>query len=949
MKPKNKSYSIIASPLRLFAMVIITLLALMLIPSIRLTPVVLADGIIIPEPPICLRCPVPPPPPREVPYLTVQSHHVNVTIDRQVATTRVDQVFRNDSPWSLEGTYIFPLPEDAAINEFSMWIDGQKVEGQLYTKEEARRIYNEIVRRRLDPALLEYIGRDLFQASIFPIDPGDTRRVVIEYSEILPVDNGLVKYVYPLSTEKFSAKPLEDVSVSVEIESNEALKAVYSPSHPISVDRESDFTALAGWEDRDVLPETDFVLYYTVSQEDLGLNLLSYKNEDEDGFFSMLIAPSIEVDEIIEKDVILVLDTSGSMEGEKMRQAQDALTFVLDHLNPGDRFNIVAFSTGARSFSTSLEPLSALPEARRFVQDLRAEGSTDINRALLEAIASLDSHSERPAIIIFLTDGLPTSGVTEPDLILNNIDQTTASNVRIFPFGVGDDVDTFLLDSLARQQRGASAYVRPGERVDEAVSGFYAKVSTPVLADVNLRVDGVRIEDTYPFPLPDIFAGTQLIVVGRYRTGGPATVTLEGTVNGRLERFEYEDLTFARSGGQDFIPRLWATRKIGHLLNQIRLHGESKEAIDQIVKLSIRYGIITPYTSFLVEEPEEALSQAGREGIVQREVEALRMTPTAPSSGADAVDLSVASEALEKAAAAPSPQAFPAQPEAENRLDTAGASGGVLPEPIVNTIADKAFILRDGVWTDTTFDPDRMTTTRFSFASQDFLNFLEMHPEAARFFAQGERVIVVLDGVAYETTSASPDALVTDPATTASKPTAVIPAADQTPAAPTTGLTQEVQVTLKANNTQGPAPLTVTFEGTLVGGPDNNPEFYCVAETFEFDDGTSQMTSPACQPWTEAAVIQRDFTIRHTYDWPGTYYAQFSLGNNSHPVRSNLVRIIVEEGEKSSEAVPAIGGPSLELVFLTTPVLRSVILMGTLLLAGLLLVGVLIRHRRAKV
>ncbi|MFQ5576563.1 MAG: VIT domain-containing protein, partial [Anaerolineae bacterium] len=516
----------------------------------------LADGIIIPEPPICFPpCPFPPPPPRETPYLPVQNHRVSVTIDRQVATTRVEQVFRNDTHWALEGTYIFPLPQEAAISEFAMWIDGQKVEGQLYTKEEARRIYDDIVRRRLDPALLEYIGRDLFQASIFPIEPGDTRRVVIEYAQILPVDNGLVQYVYPLSTEKFSARPLEEVSISVEIESADPIKAVYSPGHPVSVDRPDDYRALIGWEDRDVTPNTDFALYYTLSPEDLGLNLLSYKAEDEDGFFTMLIAPQVEQGEVIDKDVVLVLDTSGSMEGEKMKQARKALTFVLNHLNPGDRFNVVAFSTGVRSFSNRPEPQSAIPQARRFVEQLRAEGSTDINRALLEAIAGLDDDTARPAILIFLTDGLPTSGVTEPDFILNGVTQAAPANVRIFPFGVGDDVDTFLLDSLARELRGASAYVRPGQRVDEAVSGFYAKVSTPVLADITLDVAGVTIEETYPYPLPDLFAGTQLVVTGRYRRGGPARVSLRGTVNGRPQTFTYDDLTFVRRGGPDFIPR----------------------------------------------------------------------------------------------------------------------------------------------------------------------------------------------------------------------------------------------------------------------------------------------------------------------------------------------------------------------------------------------------------
>lgn len=701
----------------------------------------LADGVIIPEPPICIDCPVPPPPPRETPYLTVQNHHVSVTIDRQVATTRVEQVFRNDSQWSLEGTFIFPIPENAAINQFSMWIDGEKVDGQLYTKEEARRIYDDIVRRRLDPALLEYVGRDLFQARIFPIDPGDTRKVVLEYSQILPADGGLVSYVYGLSTEKFSPKPLEDVSITVNIRSDDPIKAVYSPSHPVSIDRPDDYRATVGWEARDVRPDTDFALYYSVSPQDLGLNLLSYKNGDEDGFFTMLIAPSIKSDEIVDKDVVLVLDTSGSMEGEKMTQAQDALNFVLNHLNPNDRFNVVAFSTGVRAFSNGLEPVSAVPEAERFVQNLRAEGSTDINRALLEALSSLPDDSARPAIIIFLTDGLPTSGVTEADQILASVTQSAPKNTRIFPFGVGDDVDTFLLDSLARELRGASAYVRPGERVDEAVSGFYAKVSTPVLADVELLVDGVTLSDTYPYPLPDIFAGTQLVVTGRYPRGGAATVTLRGTVNGRAQEFRYDDLTFARDGGAEFIPRLWATRKIGYLLNQIRLHGENPEAIDQIVKLSIRYGIITPYTSFLVEEPTDALTQSGRNAMVQEEVEAMSAAP-APSSGAAAVEKAVESMALESADMA-APMAVEGSP-------------GVSQMPAVTAVGEKAFVLHDGVWTDTTFDAETMTARPLAFASDEMLQLLAENPAAAKYFSLGDTVIVVLNGTAYQTTP--PDA-----------------------------------------------------------------------------------------------------------------------------------------------------------------------------------------------
>jgi Ca-activated chloride channel family protein len=677
----------------------------------------------------------------------VQNHRVNVTIEDQVATTRIDQTFRNDSQWSLEGTYIFPLPENAAISDFAMWINGQRVEGQLYTKEEARRIYDNIVRRRLDPALLEYVGRDLFQASIFPIDPGDTRQVQIEYSELLPVDNGLVQYVYPLSTERFSGKALENVAITVEVKSNDAIKAIYSPSHPVSIDRDGNFKALVGWEDFEVKPSTDFILYYTVSAEDVGVNLLSFKARAEDGFFVLLVAPNVESGPVIEKDVSLVLDTSGSMEGEKMEQARDALKFVLDHLNPGDRFNIIAFNTGVRSFSNRPEPLSALPEAHRFVDNLAPGGSTDINRALLEAINAADQ--SRPTIVIFLTDGLPTSGVVETPLILNNISQNATPNLRIFPFGVGDDVDTILLDTLAQEQRGVTAYVRPGDRVDEQVSAFYAKVSTPVLADISLEVSGVRIEDSYPFPLPDLFAGGQLILTGRYRAGGPASLTLSGEVNGQRRTFRYEELTFATDayrplggGPADFIPRLWATRKVGYLLNQIRLRGENREIIDEIVNLSVRYGIITPYTSYLVEEPELALSQEGRSRLADEEFATAAEAPAAAVSGEQAVSKAVGQNALAEAEMAAAPPQLAAAPGEPNQ------AGGV------SVVGDKAFVLKDGVWTDTTFDPTLMATTTLPFPSDLFFEFLLDRPELGQYFALGARVIVVSDGVAYETVAA---------------------------------------------------------------------------------------------------------------------------------------------------------------------------------------------------
>jgi Ca-activated chloride channel family protein len=689
---------------------------------------VFADGIIIPDPPICIDCPVPPPP--EPVWLTIKYHHVDVTIRDQVAVTHVDQVFLNESRWQIEGTYVFPLPADAAVSDFSMWVDGQKFEGELLDRDQARRIYEEIVRQRRDPALLEYIDRGAFRVSIFPIPPGEERRVELEYSQVLSADGGLVRYSYPLDTERFSARPLQDVSVSVSIESPEAIKAIYSPSHNVAVDRDGDYRARVGYEERDVLPDRDFELVYTISPEDVGLNLLSYREGDADGFFLMLVAPPVEVDreQVVAKDVLLILDTSGSMEGEKLEQAKEALIYVLEHLNEGDRFNVTDFSTGVRQYARGLQPARQRDEAITWVRGLAASGGTDINRALLETLAGVDA--ERPAILIFLTDGQPTEGEVEADRILANFAGATRPNVRLFAFGVGDDVNTILLDTLAQEQRGASGYVRPGQRIDEEVSAFYAKVSTPLLADIAIEVEGVHVEDTYPYPLPDLFAGTQLVIVGRYREGGPAVIRLTGRINEQEQRFTYEGY-FEQAGGDRFVPRLWATRKIGYLLNQIRLHGESRELVDEIVELSIRYGIVTPYTSYLVQEDADVFTREGRESIAAEEMRALSAAPT-QVAGAPAVEKAVEQEAIRGA-------------------DRAAAPSGVAAE-VVKVVGDKVFVYRDGAWTDTTFDPSRMRTQKVGFGGESYFDLLAARPDMGIYFALGDRVIVVVNGVAYEVT-----------------------------------------------------------------------------------------------------------------------------------------------------------------------------------------------------
>ncbi|MDP2948377.1 MAG: VIT domain-containing protein, partial [Chloroflexota bacterium] len=567
-----------------------------------------ADGIVIPEP-------IEPTPPDRVvyPFLPIKYHRVEVEIDDQVAQVKVDQAFLNESDRPLEATYIFPLPEDAAISDFALYVEGERLEGRILDKEKARAIYEEIVRHRRDPALLEYVGRNTFQAQVFPIPPHGERRIQIAYTQVLAQEGGLVHLVYPLNTEKFSPRPLEEVAISVEVSSKSPIKAVYSPSHDVAISRQDERHVSVSYEANDVTPSTDFELFYSLSPDDFGLNLVTYRQGDDDGFFLLLAAPKADFAqrEVVAKDVMLVVDVSGSMAGEKLEQAQEAANFILDHLNPDDRFNILAFSTNVDLYAETLQGAGRADDARSFVRRLAASGGTNINEALLTALAALPG--ERPELLIFLTDGLPTVGVTEAGQIVANVQEAAAPTVRLFAFGLGDDVNTILLDSIAQDNRGVSDYVRPGQDIAEAVSAFYEKVSTPVLADISLDFGAIDVSDIYPQPLPDLFVGSQLVMVGRYRDEGSETLRLSGTVNGRTQSFSYPGQVFpSRSTEMDFLPRLWATRKIGYLLNQVRLHGSERELIDEIVELSLRYGVMTPYTSFLVEEDVPIFSPEGR-------------------------------------------------------------------------------------------------------------------------------------------------------------------------------------------------------------------------------------------------------------------------------------------------------------------------------------------------
>jgi Ca-activated chloride channel family protein len=667
--------------------------------------------------------------------LVIRYHHVTVSIQDQLAVTHVDQVFYNPNDWTIEGTYIFPIPDDAAVSGFTLWVDGQPVEGQVLDATQARQTYEQIVATMRDPALLEYIGRGAVQARIFPIAPQGERRIELEYTQALPAEGGLVRYVYPLNTEQFSALPIESVTISVDIQSSTPIRAVYSPSHEVGVSRDSDHRVKVGYEAANVLPNIDFALYYSVGDSE-AFHLLSYRdpfdNTDLDGFFLVLLAPRIKtVDQIIPKDLLLVLDRSGSMDGEKFQQAQLATQYILDNLNSKDRFNIISFSTGIQMCANGLRPASEASEAQNWLDGLRAEGSTDINRALLEAAAMVDP--ERSTYLIFMTDGLPTEGVTDSQSILSNFSANAPDNVRLFAFGVGYDVDTILLDTISQDHHGRSTYVQPGMQLDETLSSFYNGISTPVLTSLDISFNDVSTYDLYPYPLPDLFASSQVILLGRYKDGGTTDVRLTGEVNGERQTFTFTDQVFVEKSPskslQASIPRLWATRKIGYLLNEIRLQGANQEIIDQIVRLSIRYGIVTPYTSYLVTD-KAPLGEAEQQRLANETYGQMLAMPTQAPSGQAAVQSAANAGAMQGAASAP------------ELKDEASST--------VRVLGSRTFVLSDGTWIDTAFDPDTMHSTAVEFLSPDYFALVAANPELADAFALGEKVIAMSEGVVYE-------------------------------------------------------------------------------------------------------------------------------------------------------------------------------------------------------
>jgi Ca-activated chloride channel family protein len=574
--------------------------------------IALADGMMLPLPGET-----------DADYVAVRYHHVEVRVENGHAVTRVEQEFYNPHDFPVQSQYLFPIPPEAMLTSFQATVDGQPQVMRRQDPAATNEALNAVVAQQRDPSLLAYTDWESLALDL-DLSPGASRKMSLEYEEVLAPSGGLYRYRYVLGTERYSYLPLEEVSVSVEVESSQGLASLYSPSHPVVTQRQGATRAQVRWEAEGVRPSEDFELYYAPADAGFGGGLLTGQRDGHDHFL-FVFSPSLEQRqaETLPKDIVFVIDRSGSMDGEKMEQARNALHFVLGQLGENDRFSVVAFDDRLRVLDWNLLPAEqgSLRDARRFVDRLAADGSTDLEAALQAGLEILERGPARsaPRMVVFLTDGLPTAGVTDGALIAQLVGRSNADvAARMHVFGVGYDVNSHLLDRLAAENGGTVTYVQPGENLVTALTGFYEGIARPVLTDVQVEFEGLEASDQFPAEIPDLFQGSSLLLTGRYQAAGSrATVHVRGRAGEDLREYVYH-FDLAETGQRDFVPRLWATRYIGALLDEVRIEGESAALVQEMRMLGLAYGLVTPYTTFVIQGQLEGAASADNMALYER-------------------------------------------------------------------------------------------------------------------------------------------------------------------------------------------------------------------------------------------------------------------------------------------------------------------------------------------
>lgn len=713
--------------------------------------------------PMPVPTPVPPRPEDGLP-LEMSGYNVEGTVAPGGAELTYDIAFRNPTDRRLEGVLLIPIPADTVLSGFTMTSGGKTMKGELLDAAQARGVYEAIVRSQQDPGLLELVGERLVRASVFPIEPRATVTVRLVASQAVRSSGGLYQLTVPMRSATMTGSVTRGAAVRLRLTSDADLRSVYSPQPGAIIKKDGERSAVLTYKADGTL--TDLDLFFSTARDPLAAGLLAHRLPGEEGTFMLTLTPKREeAGAAIPKDVLFIVDRSGSMEeGGKMAQAKKALAHCLKSLGPKDRFGLVDFATGVGSLESALLPATKENVARalRYVDTLEAAGGTNIEGALAEGLPMLKAGGGAPPpggenvpMVFFLTDGLPTVGSTDVQAILRAAQERNRDlRARIFAFGVGEDVNTLLLDKLADANRGARDYVKPGEDIEHKVSSLYQKVSRPALTDVRLEWDGVEVSQVTPKQGADLFYGSELLVMGRFKAGGKGKLTVTGKSGGKTTRFEYPVDLPESAERNSFLPKLWANMKVAEELDGIRLSGRADpEVIETITKIAKRYGIVTPYTSYLVLEEGMAMPQAAQ--MMRREADTLAMEAAssgfAGGAGASrrAQNASRVLGAMKFAAPAAVRGSFDAaENEAKDEMRARG-------ERVAQTrqAGGKTFYLRGGVWTDGAVEAEAAApkkTVAVKALSEEYFALLAKEPGLGRFFALGGDVTVLYGGTVYK-------------------------------------------------------------------------------------------------------------------------------------------------------------------------------------------------------
>ncbi len=694
--------------------------------------------------------------------VVVQSVSTKIDIVEQVATTDTELQLLNQGSQPLEAELMLPVPEGATVRSFSYEGAGGGERLKILPWAEAKRIYEAIVAESRDPGLLEFAGYNAIRSSVFPIAPGRSLRVWLSYEQLLTADGDRIDYVLPRSESL--AHRGTTWRLNATIRSKRPISTVYAPSHNIVQLTRDPNTVTLQLADRAAEQPGSFRLSYLVERGQLSASLLAYPDPSVGGGYFLLLAsvPRQAGDgprDERNREITLVLDRSGSMRGEKFEQARASAIQVLEGLRTGESFNIIDFSTAVSQFAAGPVDKNAttMADAVRYLNSLDPDGGTNIHGALLDALRAAPRGDMLP-LVLFLTDGLPTTGIVDEARIRDDVARANTRNRRIFTFGVGYDVNAPLLDKLAEASRGASVNVLPGENIELAVSSVFRRLEGPALEAPQLTalnsrdaVDTQVIFDAIPAALPDLFNGDQLVVLGKYRGNRPIRLRLQGQAAGAPRTYEFQFSLENASSANSFVPRLWATRRISTLVDAVRQLGASgpsaagssdprvRELVDEIVSLSSRFGVLTEYTAFLATDgvagPNMTM-QIDKMQVAQQAEDLLRDRAVTERSGRGAIN-----QSMNIKGGAKSSQLNFSNRYLDQEMREVEFTG-------VQQIADQALFRRGNRWVDARImtaanraaeTPDRS----IDFATAEYFEF------AAQLAAEGRAAMISLPGEVY--------------------------------------------------------------------------------------------------------------------------------------------------------------------------------------------------------